>query len=476
MLEGMIFFGTYLFCLLCICFGSLLVTRKNGEYYLYMTLDAEQRKDAEVVAVAHNYRRTMLLYFIGGTVTAAVSILIGYLASLQILYLAIWCTAAFLTIYRINKHYANRMYALKLSKGWGRPYREQYAAVDTSVSRRKKEMKASPLWFGIAIWICIGTLLWCLLYGASYKILWVMVVSNFLCTAFGILLYRSVARAKSKVYCEDSEINFRINFVQKRVWTIFCVAFTTLMTIDQTILMFCMYRHFKRIAADTSYSSARYIVELLILSIVPVVVCVGLSLWCTRSVARVKKGMTVGKKELFELEDEDTCWKNGYYYNPYDTSGLVENREGYGMTANMAGPWGTFTRVTLLATLVFCLLLAVAVLPLDFGTVRAKRTATAIELTGGFYYQETIRLADVVSVQCFEQLPKASRMWGSGMKQMALGTYSFQGYGAGKAMIFREAEFFLRVEMKDGRSIWFSVEDSAEMEECLRVLEAAVND
>ena len=133
------------------------------------------------------------------------------------------------------------------------------------------------------------------------------------------------------------------------------------------------------------------------------------------------------------------------------------------MTANMAGAWGKVTKGALLAVLVLCLGISVALLPLDFGTVTAKTDGKTIELRGGFYYKLTIDLSDISDVVLLTECPKMSRIWGSGMKHMALGDYSFSGYGNGKAMLFKDAEYFLMVQNGKGKWNGFSVKNSEEM-------------
>ena len=102
-------------------------------------------------------------------------------------------------------------------------------------------------------------------------------------------------------------------------------------------------------------------------------------------------------------------------------------------------------------------------LPFDFGKLKMQVGTEYVELKGCLYYKETLEFTDVTEVHLLTERPECSRVWGTGTDRFAMGDYHFKGYGNGKAMIDKEAEYFLLVKRKNEKWFGFSVTDSEEM-------------
>lgn len=462
MLIGLIYMGTDLFILACLLLGNLLVIGKKNEYLLFMKISGEQRTEPEVTALVKEYKKSLLSHAIGLVLLSFVPCLIGDFSSLQVLFMTLWCTAAILLDYRMNKTYANRMYELKKEKGWLQPSKKTVRAVDTKVSRMKKSMPVSALWFVVPIWLCIGSVLWWCMKGADQKGMLLMPITNILVTCFFLFLYRSVTHGKLKVYSEDSDINYTLNRVAKRAWSGCIVVETSLQAVYQFLVMLQLSAYFRKVSENKPEAADSFLWALLFESLILTVLLLIPFVQAKRKIRQAKKEL-LGEQTEQEEEDEDFFWRNGYYSNPNDTDSFVENRQGYGMTTNMAGAWGSITKWVLLVTLIFCIGLGIGLMPLDFGTVTAEASEKKIELRAGMYYKKTIELSDVTEVVLLTSRPEMSRIWGSGMKQMALGDYHFADYGNGTAMIRRDADYYLMVKNTKGKWTGFSVKDNAEM-------------
>ncbi|MGN1084854.1 MAG: PH domain-containing protein [Lachnospiraceae bacterium] len=453
----------------CILWSDWLLIRKKSDYVLYMTIRGERREDEDVKRIVKEYKAAVWKFMAFIFVLSLGCFLWGTLSSLQVWYLTACLTVVILGDYRVIKKYVGKMYELKKEKGWCNPQKQANCEVDTVVSRMKKTLPVSETWMFVPIWICVASFLWWALCAPEYKVLLIFPGMNVAVMLFFFYLFHRAAHGKLRVYSEDSDINYALNRTAKRAWTGCVVLEATLLCGYQLLLMVWLHAYMSKIAVDGALRSDRAFWGVFLgLSLLVTILFVLIFFRASARVKKAKKELSTGCEEFWK-EDEDACWKNGYYYNPQDTNAFVENRS-YGMTTNMATAWGKITTWVLLGTLILCFGLGLGLLPLDFGTVTVVKQEDGLVLKGCWYYKETIPFDEVKEVTLFEECPGLSRIWGSGMEHVALGDYHFKGYGSGKAMVYREAEYFILVEKRDGDLVMFSVEDSPEMLECYEVL------
>ncbi len=463
-LIALCYVGTAWFIQLCMLWEYHFLVGKNAEYCLFMTIRGEQRKDADVVQVIEAFKKEFWKAMAVLFVTAGGFFLLALLpageASLSLLYMTGWTTALFVVISKIVKKYTNRMYELKISKGWATPLKKPALTVDTVVSRMKKSMPVSEIWLAIPAWICIGSFVWWLYCAVEYKILLVLLITNVLAFLFFCYMYYRLSHGKLKVYCEDSEVNYALNRTAKRAWSGCIVWESVLLCGYHVVATLLLHTYMKKVATGAEDMTGLFWVLIIVtfaFSMFVILVFAG-------AAGRVKKA----KKEMAAAaafsyaEDEDVYWRNGYYYNPYDTTTFVENRA-YGLTTNMATKWGPITKWILIGTIILCVGLGIAMFPIDFGTMSMKVTEDRVELRGCLYYKETLAYEDVSEVYLLTELPDSSRAWGTGTDRFSMGSYHFKGYGNGKAMIDHEAEYFILAKRKNGKWLGFSVTDSEEM-------------
>ena len=469
--------GTAWFAQLCMLFEYRFIVGKKSEYLLFMTIPGEQREDAEVKELVRRFKKEFWAWMAG--LFAAIGgfflilLLPAGVESSQLMYLIVWCTVLIVADYKVIKKYANRMYELKIKKGWGNPPKQSGMEIDTVVSRMKKTMPVSEIWLMVPLWICIGSFLWWFQYATEYKILLVSLVFNVGAFLFFCYMYQRMAHGKLKVYSEDSEINYALNRASKRAWTGCVVWEAVLLCGSQFIITVLLYSYMNDTAAGVENVAGFW--GMFIGSMVVVLLAVLFVFF--RAAGRVKQA----KKELAAAanlsfaEDEDVYWRNGYYYNPNDTNSFVESRT-LGITTNMATKWGPATKWILLITLMACIGLAAALLPFDFGRITMEVKAEGIELRGCIYYKENVSFEDISEVLLLPECPEASRVWGTGTERFALGDYRFKDYGNGRAMLDKDADYFILVKRQNGKWIGFSTKDSEEMLKAYELLNSYVNE
>lgn len=473
MIIALIYVGTEWFMQLCLLWGVHFLVGKKSEYVLLMNIQGEQRADADVLGTVQAFkkeeRRWMGIFFVTALGHLLITLLPFGTNALTLLYCTLWCTALLIMDYKVIKKYTNRMYEIKIEKGWGEPVKEGTAQVDTVVSRMKKTMPVSELWLGVPLWICIGSVLWWAQCAAKYKWILLFLGCNIITFLFLCYVFQRVAKGKLKVYSEDSEINYALNRASKRAWT-GCIAFTAFLLCGYQLLTAVWVHSYVKMLSAGRPKEAQS--QFFFLFIVGSVVTTAMLVYCFyRAANRVKQA----KRELAAAtgfsytEDEDAYWKNGYYYNPYDPNSFVENRT-LGITTNMATKWGPITKWLLLGTFFLCVGLSLSMLPFDFGKTSVLIEKSGITMKGCLYYTKHLSYEDVAEVELLEEMPESSRVWGTGTKEFALGSYHFKEYGNVYAIMDKRAPLFLMVKKTDGSRFCFSVKSENEMRKCYEIL------
>ena len=465
--------GTAWFVQLCLLWDAFVLISKKSDYVLCMSIGGEQRKDADVERIIGEFKREvwkwMGIFFLA---TGGHFILLLFpfgVDSFQVLYMTLWCTGVIFADYKLIKKYANRMYELKLQKGWGTPPRIGAIEVDTIVSRMKKTMPVSEIWLGIPLWICIGSFLWWGQCATDYPWLLVSLLFNVLAFLFFCYMFHRMAHGKLKVFSEDSDINYALNKTSKRAWT-GCIAWlSSLLCGYHFFVTIWLHSYLKQVSEGRSREAMD---GFLVLFFPFSMVMTGLIVFCfikaSGRVRQAKKELAVAANFTY-AEDEDAYWRNGYYYNPYDTNSFVESR-GLGIATNMATKWGPVTKWVLIGTFVMCVGLSVALLPFDFGTVKATVEEDRIEVKGCLYYKESLYFDETETVRLLTELPESARVWGAGNERVALGTYHLKEYGSVELILSKEASMYLMVKKTDGTWFGFSVTDDDMMFECYNLL------
>lgn len=458
--------STEWFVLAAVLLDALVLIRKKSDYVLCMNIRGEQREDAEVVKLIGEYKKELWKWMGICLLASGIHFLLPLLPfgvdSFQMLYVTLWGTAVIFVDYKLIKKYANRMYELKLQKGWGNPPKAGAMEVDTIVSRMKKTMPVSELWLGVPLWICIGSFLWWSQCATNYPWLLASLVFNVLALVFLCYMFHRMAHGKLKVYSEDSDINYALNKAAKRAWTGFVAQLATILCGYQFFVTVWLHSYLKSASAGRSEEALN---GFLLLFLPASLLITGLIVFCfmraSGKVKQVKKELAIAADFTY-AEDEDAYWRNGYYYNPYDTNTFVESR-GLGITSNMATKWGPITKWILIGTFIMMLGLSASLLPFDFGTVKATVETDRIEVKGCLYYKETLHFDDVAEVVLLEELPESARVWGTGTDRVALGDYHLEGYGSVELLMMKEAPMYLMIKKTNGKWFGFSTEDREEM-------------
>lgn len=174
--------------------------------------------------------------------------------------------------------------------------------------------------------------------------------------------------------------------------------------------------------------------------------------------------------------DEDDHWIFGiFYYNPDDAELIVNERVGINTSINLARPAGKAIVVALACSLL-CLPVTGAFMAEEFGapvtlelseqTIRAHHLLTTYE----------IDMADVVSVELVDQLPKMTRTFGGASETFLEGNFSSDAYGSLKVCLDPEVGPWLLVRTRSGTTYLLGASDTAQTETVYEEVPSALVD
>jgi len=448
------------FVQLCMLLGYKYLVGKKSDYLLCMTIRGEQREDEDVKQVVREFNKeylwmNLVLFAAAGGCFLLALLPVGT-GAFYMFFIALWSAALILWEFKVTSKYTNRMYELKISKGWGNPPKQSELTVDTVVSRMKKSMPVSEIWLAIPVWICVGSFVWWFSCATEYKMLLILLFTNVIALAFFCYMYHRMAHGRLKVFSEDSEINYALNRTAKKAWT-GCVVWEAILVCGyHFVATLLLHSYMKDVSAgieDVTGFWAGFIGS----TVGSLVLIFAVFIVAANRVRQAKKELAAAA-DVSYAEDEDAYWRNGYYYNPNDTNTFVESR-GCGITTNMATHWGPITKWLLIGIFIVCIGIGIGILPFDFGKMKMQVGTEYVELKGCLYYKETLEFTDVTEVHLLTERPECSRVWGTGTERFAMGEYHFKGYGSGKAMIDKEAEYFILVKREKGKWFGFGVTD-----------------
>ncbi|MBP5529071.1 MAG: hypothetical protein J6X80_03375, partial [Lachnospiraceae bacterium] len=168
------------------------------------------------------------------------------------------------------------------------------------------------------------------------------------------------------------------------------------------------------------------------------------------------------KEETNFVEDDDDHWFLGmFYYNPNDRKLNVDKRVGVGMTINMAHPvgkiitgFGVLTIVGSIVALIWIGLMSVTPIRI----IENNDYVICHQLTDEY----KIAKSDITSVEYgnFKDL-RASRTAGTGMENVAKGTWTVNGEAGCKLYLNPQVGKYIKIETKS-RTYYISENTSEE--------------
>lgn len=320
-----------------------------------------------------------------------------------------------------------RLYDMKVEYGWSGEESGQMAMVDTRLSAGNGGA-AFPLWLHL---ITLAALVLPLasakvrtgvksipgmgaVFGGSIAI-WVTFL--FCGWIFG--------RERNKVYSEDSQINRRLNNLEKRYWS---AGFLAESICNDIATLYLVYTGVKSGWLDN--------VDIAIYSGILFLAVVGIFAGYRYLKKAKQEILKMDKTPLFV--DDDYYWRNGWYSNPDDRRLFIQDRfNSMNYTMNLGRRAGRrLTGSALAGTVIALVWVCIMMLRMDFVPVHLEDTGDRFQITSGYTNTE-IKKDDIKSVKLLKNgLPDEdfSKTNGSADDKQLLG--KFRGEKSGECRMY----------------------------------------
>ena len=137
-------------------------------------------------------------------------------------------------------------------------------------------------------------------------------------------------RGANRIYSENSELNFRINYLEKRSWSI---CFLVANICNAIAWLYLAYRMTKE---EWIYNLD--IIIYVTVMCVPAIIAIATAMWIKK-----QKNILQCEDETPMYMDDDYYWRNGWYDNPGDPRLFVQDRfNSMNYTTNVGKPAGRY--------------------------------------------------------------------------------------------------------------------------------------
>ena len=208
---------TMLFMLGALVFttGSSMVL-DNGSYYLGITIPKNYRNEEAVKVIVAQYKKSWRVISFIGLVTCFMILFFYDYISIQMVYIMVWFFALMYVYQQNLKKYGWKLYNWKITQEWYNSEENsgKLRRIDTAVTVNKDRMPVSAYW-GI---ITLAGVAFCVFryITAGFS---VVSFSFAMCAVVFLVTYFVIAKSRTKVYCDDSNVNMKINKCVRFEWS-----------------------------------------------------------------------------------------------------------------------------------------------------------------------------------------------------------------------------------------------------------------
>lgn len=409
-----------------------------------VTFPKEAQTDEEllgrIAAFRRSEKRMLWALLLSGVILAVLPLSLGVMLTIYLVWLDVVIVAPMVPYVRCNRD----LKALKARRGWRRPDQGASTAIaDLTTVDLWKEKPRTHLAFLVPMVLSLlppaaafaeGNTLWA----------WVMVAVGPVWVVLFWILYRFAIRRKAEVVDDNAVRTETLTRLRRQAWrrvwlwgAWFMALLTWCMAFYETQPLVC----FVGTAGLTILFTAA-------------------AIWQEFRLRALQSRLTAESGRDFYVDEDDKWIWGMFYYNPNDESFVVNARVGINTTVNMARKPGKilmgFTAVVLLLMPLFGVwMLAEERMPVELsvqGEVLEARHA-------GSRYE--IPLEDIQSAELLEELPKLSKIVGTGMPSVKKGQYSAEGCGKVTACLDPRTGPWLLVMETDGEQYLLGATDGS---------------
>ena len=260
-------------------------------------------------------------------------------------------------------------------------------------------------------------------------------------------------RGANRIYSENSKLNFRINYLEKRSWSI---CFLVANICNAIAWLYLAYRMTKE---EWIYNLDIIIYATMLC--IPVIIAIATAMWTKKQKDILQKE---DKTPLYM--DDDYYWRNGWYDNPGDPRLFVQDRfNSMNYTTNFGKPAGRYMFGGIcIAVVVLLFWMCIVFLRMDFTPICLVADGTEVRITSG-YTNTTMEKKEIRSVKLLENgLPEDhyNRTNGSSDEKQMLGKFEGKKTGKCRMYVWLDQENVIEIKATD-YTVFINSKDEDEM-------------
>lgn len=339
---------------------------------------------------------------------------------------------------------------LKRQKGWQQAGQEA-VLIELKGAGKLRRVKALP--FLVPVVISAAAAVWSI-YLSGQTGLWAyggMIVAFAVITLMFYLIALWMDRQRTEVISGDSEVNLNYARAKKNTWKNLWLALAWFNTAFTLFALAVMVLDELRMSAFLWGCVAYTLVTFL------------LFVWAWRKLVHIEK-CYVEKKDAAAEENGDDCWIWGmFYYNKNDKRIMVNKRVGIGTTMNTATPVGMgmsiFAVIVLLSLPFFCVWMILE----EFTPIHltVENQALVAEHIRNDY---KIPLERIDDIELIDEIPKWSKVSGTGMENLEKGTFHIRNVGKCEVFLNPQNTVFLHFDAEGTEYYMSGLDDDETME------------
>lgn len=405
---------TMLFMLATLAYtmGSAAIL-ENGAYYMGITIPKEHRNDEAVKDIRAEYKQSWRKITLIGLVTCFASIIFYDYVSIQMVYIITWLFVLMYVYQSSLKKYGWKLYKWKVEQDWykGSEAGGSVSRIDTVLTRSRKNMPISPYWGILPMTITAFCVFKYCTAGFS------VASSSFAaCAVMFFVVYFVIARSRTKVYCDDSEVNIEINRSVKYEWSRCMMLHSFMAAVIALALTYISGVQPRDGSAAALWS--------FVLSMLCSLGSLAALFFAYSNVRRVKN-----QADAVQYYDDDDIYYLTGKKNP-NASRVQEKRIGIGFSINAGSrvEWAVIgcTMLFVVGLAIFLAKYDLADIALEVGADGTGRAAASVEAAGE---KSSFYLDEITDVEYLDKLPSMSKNVGYDGTVYNIGTFNVQGYG-----------------------------------------------